>query len=129
MSLIKGVEMIKFPDLIGPIPFPLRLNPHTRFASADSDAFMDEMANFTEKQRTRFFGLNAGLLCGMCYAECGPEALRVCTDFMSFLFNLDDWSDEFDTTGTRGLEEVVMNTLRHPDTYHSDTVPAKITKS
>ncbi|KZT07613.1 terpenoid synthase [Laetiporus sulphureus 93-53] len=122
-------EIITFPDLMKSIPFPIRLNPYTRFVSADSDAFILEYGNFSEKQRAKFIGLNAGLLCGMCYAESGPDELRVCSDFMSFLFNLDDWSDEFDTTGTKGLEEAVMNTLRHPDTFHSDTIAARTAKS
>lgn len=122
-------KVLKFPDLVKSIPFPLRLNPYIRFVSAESDAFIIEYANFSEKQRNRFIGLNAGLLCGMCYAECGPEQLRVCCDFMSFLFNLDDWSDEFDTAGTKGLEEAVMNTLYHPDTYVSDTVAARTARS
>ena len=125
----KGGELIRFPDLVKSIPFPLRLNPYTRFASAESDAFIIEYGKFSEKQLNKFVGLNAGLLCGMCYAECEPEQLRVCTDFMSFLFNLDDWSDEFDTAGTKGLEEAVMNTLWHPDTYHSDSVAARTAKS
>ncbi|KAH9838441.1 isoprenoid synthase domain-containing protein [Rhodofomes roseus] len=125
----KEGEGIKFPDLVKSIPFPLRLNPYTRFVSAESDAFIIEYAKFSEKQLTKFIGLNAGLLCGMCYAECEPEQLRVCSDFMSFLFNLDDWSDEFDTTGTKGLEEAVMNTLNHPDTYHSDSAAARTAKS
>ena len=125
----KGGEIIRFPDLVKSIPFPIRLNPYTRFASAESDAFIIEYGKFSEKQLNKFIGLNAGLLCGMCYAECEPEQLRVCTDFMSFLFNLDDWSDEFDTAGTKGLEEAVMNTLWHPETYHSDAVAARTAKS
>lgn len=122
-------EILTFPDLVKSIPFPIRLNPHTRLASAESDAFIMEYGKFSEKQLKKFVGLNAGLLCGMCYAECEPEQLRVCCDFMSFLFNLDDWSDEFDTTGTKGLEEAVMNTLWHPETYHSDSVAACTAKS
>ncbi|PCH42360.1 terpenoid synthase [Wolfiporia cocos MD-104 SS10] len=128
-SDLKAGDIIKFPDLVKSIPFPIRLNPYTRRVSAESDAFIIEYAHFSEKQLKKFIGLNAGLLCGMCYAECGPEELRVCSDFMSFLFNLDDWSDEFDTTGTEGLEEAVMETLYHPDTYESSSVAARTAKS
>ena len=121
--------MIKFPDLITPIPFTMHINPLTKAVSEESDAWMVDLANFDEEQSRKFAGLNAGLLCGMCYARCGHDELRVCTDFMSFLFNLDDWTDEFDTTGTKGVADCVMNTLYHPHTYHSDAVAAKLTKS
>ncbi|KZT04738.1 terpenoid synthase [Laetiporus sulphureus 93-53] len=122
-------KTIRLPDLMKSIPFPIRLNPYTRFVSADSDASILESSNLKKEQRSKFIGLNSGLLCGMCYSECGFEELRACTDFMSFLFNLDDWSDEFDTEGTKGLEEAVMNTLRYPETFRSDTVAARVTKS
>lgn len=38
----------------------------------------------------------------------------------NYLFNLDDWSDQYDTEGTKGLASCVMNVLYHPDIYDSD---------
>ncbi|KZT04735.1 terpenoid synthase [Laetiporus sulphureus 93-53] len=122
-------KTIQLPDLIKSIPFPIRLNPYTRFVSADSDAFILESSNLTEEERFKFTGLNAGLLCGMAYSECGFEELRACTDFMGFLFNIDDWGEGSDSEGTKGLAEVVMNTLHYPETFRSDTVAARVTKS
>ncbi|KZT04728.1 terpenoid synthase [Laetiporus sulphureus 93-53] len=122
-------KIIRLPDIMDAIPFPIRMNPYTRFLSAASDTFILASTNFTEKQRSRFLGLKAGLLCGMSYVESGPEKLRVCMDFTSFLFCLDDWSDEFNTTQTETLEAVVMNTLRYPEIFYSNTVAARITKS
>ncbi|KAH9902971.1 terpenoid synthase [Cubamyces lactineus] len=123
------VIMLKFPDFVSPVPYPLRCHPQEREVSRQSEEWLLSMANFSEKQRAKFLTLNAGLLSGMCYIDCTFDELRVCTDFMNFLFTLDDWTDEFDTTGTRGLAECVMNTLYHPHTYHSDTAAHRLTKS
>lgn len=124
----KPVEVLKLPDLFPNIPFPLRENPHTKSVSAESDVWMVEHAKFNEKQLRRFNKLDAGLLVGMCYPDCEPFELRVCNDFMSFLFIVDDWTDEFDTTGTHTMADCVMNTLYHPFTYKSDATASKITK-
>ncbi|KAI9057325.1 terpenoid synthase [Trametes sanguinea] len=121
--------VLSFPDFISPIPYPLRCHVQEREVSRESEEWLLSMANFSEKQRAKFLTLNAGLLSGMCYIDCTFDELRVCTDFMNFLFTLDDWTDEFDTAGTRGLAECVMNTLYHPHTYHSDTAAHRLTKS
>ena len=121
--------ILKFPDFISPIPYPLRCHAQEREVSRQSEEWLLSMANFSEKQTKKFLTLNAGLLSGMCYIDCTFDELRVCTDFMNFLFTLDDWTDEFDTTGTRGLAECVMNTLYFPETYKSDTAAHRLTKS
>ncbi|PIL35634.1 terpene synthase [Ganoderma sinense ZZ0214-1] len=121
--------ILNFPDFISPIPYPLRCHPQEREVSRESEEWLLSMANFSEQQRAKFLTLNAGLLSGWCYIDCTFDELRVCTDFMNFLFTLDDWTDEFDTTGTRGLAECVMNTLYFPETYSSDTAAYRLTKS
>lgn len=121
--------VIRFPDVISAIPFAAHINSWTKVVSAESDAWMIGIANYDESSLRKFAGLNAGLLAGMCYAYCGRDELRVCTDFLSFLFNLDDWTDEFDTTGTKGVADCVMNILYHPNTYESDTIVAKLANS
>ncbi|KAH9943692.1 isoprenoid synthase domain-containing protein [Amylocystis lapponica] len=124
----KDVVILKFPDLLSYIPFPLRYSPHVEKVSKESEEWLDSLARFTPKQRARFFQLNAGLLASTCYVDCGFDELRCCADFLNYLFNLDDWSDEFDTTGTAGLAECVMNTLYEPETYKSDAVASVITR-
>ncbi|OBZ72577.1 Alpha-muurolene synthase [Grifola frondosa] len=121
--------ILRFPDFVAPVPYPLRVHRLTKSVSRESEEWLLSMAEFSPKQRSKFLSLNAGLLSGMCYIDCGYEEARVCADFMNFLFTLDDWSDEFDTTGTRGLAECVMNTLYHPSTYLSNAKASKLTKS
>ena len=121
--------VLKFPDFVSPVPYPLRCHQQEYEVSRESEQWLLSMANFDEKQTKKFLSLNAGLLSGMCYIDCTFDELRVCTDFMNFLFTLDDWTDEFDTTGTRGLGECILNTLYHLDTYQSDTAAYRLTKS
>ncbi len=121
--------ILKFPDFISPVPYPLRCHAQEKEVSRESEEWLINLANFSEKQLSKFRGLNGGLLSCMCYIECSFDEARVCADYMNYLFTLDDWTDEFDTTGTRGIAECVMNTLYHPYTYHSDTVAHRLTKS
>jgi len=127
-SLRKESVIIEFPDMLSSMPFELRCNPHTDKAGKESEEWLDSLANFTPKQRARFFQLNAGMLSGACYVDCGFDELRCCADFLNYLFNLDDWSDEFDVTGTAGLAECVMNTLYEPEMYKSNAVASVITR-
>ncbi|THH02194.1 hypothetical protein EW026_g599 [Hermanssonia centrifuga] len=121
------VEYIILPNLTLDVPYSLRCNPYTKEVSAVSDEWLISLASLSPTQEREFRGLHAGLLCGSSYVDCEAEQLRAVTDFTSFLFCLDDWSDEFDTAGTKGLAECVLNTLYHPDTYFADAVVWRVT--
>ncbi len=121
------VEYIILPNLTLDVPYSLRCNPYTKEVSAVSDEWLISLANLSPTQEREFRGLHAGLLCGSSYVDCEAEQLRAVTDFPSFLFCLDDWSDKFDIAGTKGLAECVLNTLYHPDTYFADAVVWRVT--
>ncbi|THH02195.1 hypothetical protein EW026_g598 [Hermanssonia centrifuga] len=124
----KNLEYISIPNLTTEIPYPLRCNPHTKTVSNASNEWFLGIANLSSSQESQFHGLNAGRLCGTCYVDCSSEQLRVVADFLSFFFCLDDWTDEFDTAGTKGLADCVMNALYHPYTHSADTVVFRVTK-
>jgi hypothetical protein len=50
----------------------------------------------------------------MCYPDAGAPQLRVCCDFMNYLFHLDDLSDDMDCRSTRSIADSVLNALYHP---------------
>ncbi|KAH7911694.1 isoprenoid synthase domain-containing protein [Hygrophoropsis aurantiaca] len=129
MSASYHPDQIVLPDLISHCNFPLRMNVCGSSVAAASEAWMIRGAKFTEKRRKKFCGLKAGLLTTMCYPDCGKEELRVVTDFMNYLFNLDDWSDGFDTDGTQRLGDCVMNVLYHPETYSTKAIAGKMARS
>ena len=55
--------------------------------------------------------------------------MRVCCDFGTWLFHLDDISDDMDDRSTEAIAKEVMTTLNNPDTYHPKTYIGKLTES
>ena len=64
----------------------------------------------------------------MCYPYAGFDRLRVCCDFMNYLFHLDDLSDDMTHLGTRSVADDVMNTLYSPNAYESSTRVSTLTR-
>jgi hypothetical protein len=61
----------------------------------------------------------------MCYPDAGCPQLRVCNDFLTYLFHLDNLSDDMDDRSTKTTADVVLNALYHP---HTDRSPARVGK-
>jgi Terpene synthase family 2, C-terminal metal binding len=55
------------------------------------------------------------------------DHLRVCCDFMNYLFHMDDLSDDMDKVGNVGMCNDVMNSLYHPYSYEPVTRLGKMT--
>ena len=54
--------------------------------------------------------------------------LRVCCDFINWLFHLDDLSDDMDDRSAAGIGNEVMTTYHNPDTYDPKTHVGKLTQ-
>jgi len=131
MSLIPlAASPTKFilPDLASHCDFNLRINRHRKQATAESNRWLFCGDNLSRKSRKAIYGLKAGRLTSMCYPEVGFPQLRVCCDFLTFLFHLDDLSDDMDNAGTKAIADVVMNSLHHPYHYYSPTRLNRTTK-
>lgn len=63
-----------------------------------------------------------------CYPSAPLHKLRVCCDFMNWLFHLDDLSDDMDDRNTVTIGHEVMNTYYYPDTYNPKSHVGKLTK-
>ncbi|KAH8117137.1 terpenoid synthase [Phellopilus nigrolimitatus] len=110
------------PDLVGHCQFPLSYNPHGDAVAAASDKWLDNgCPELTPKKRAALYGLRAGELTAFCYTSCDANRLRVISDFMNYLFHLDNVSDGMMTRETDVLSDVVMNALWFPHEYR----PAK----
>ncbi|KAH7912167.1 isoprenoid synthase domain-containing protein [Hygrophoropsis aurantiaca] len=124
-----GPSKIVIPDLVSHCTFDLHLNRNHRLVSVESKRWLFRGDNnLSEKSRKAFHGLKAGKLTAMCYPQAGYPQLRVCSDFMNYLFHLDNLSDDMDRRGTRAVSNVVMNSLYHPYDYYSPTRVNKMTK-
>jgi hypothetical protein len=62
-------------------------------------------------------GLQAGELTAYCYNNCASDRLRVVSDFMHYLFHLDDISDGCLARDSEGLGNCVMNAFEWPEDY------------
>ncbi|KAI0649179.1 terpenoid synthase [Trametes meyenii] len=116
------------PDLVSYCPYSLRSNPHGTIAR-DSEQWLLAEAHFTPDRREAFLRLHAGELTASCYPDADADHLKVGSDFMNFLFTLDDWSDEFDAKDTYGLAECVMRALENPVGYRTKKAAGKLAKS
>ncbi|CDO70012.1 hypothetical protein BN946_scf184354.g14 [Trametes cinnabarina] len=114
------------PDLVGHCHFPLTYHPDGDAVAAQSVKWLDEgCPELSHKARSALYGLQAGELTAYCYPYCPAERLRVVSDFMNFLFHLDNISDGMMRKGTEALSDIVMNALWLPDRYVPTSCPGK----
>ncbi|OAX41468.1 terpene synthase [Rhizopogon vinicolor AM-OR11-026] len=117
------------PGLFSDCHYPLRLNPHCYPVSRASEQWLLNGASLAEPKITKFMGLHAGELTAACYPDADAFHLRVCSDFMNWLFNMDDWLDEFDVDGTWGMRDCCISAFRDPINFQTEKLAAKMCKS
>lgn len=106
------------PDLVGHCTFPLTYNPHGDAVDPESAKWLDKgCPELSPKARKALYGLKAGELTAFCYTSCDAHRLRVISDFMNYLFHLDNISDGMMTREADVLADIVMNALWFPDEY------------
>ena len=106
------------PDLVKDCHFPLSNNPHGEAIAVASDQWIDKHCpELSTKARAALYGLHAGELTAFCYTSCNAHRLRVVSDFLNYLFHLDNISDGMMTRDADALSDVVMNALWFPLNY------------
>ena len=119
---------IIIPDLVSHCDYPLRCNRHRKQATKECKQWLFRGGNLSERKRNAFHGLKAGLLTSMCYPNAAYPQLRVCCDFMNWLFHLDNISDDMNDRGTSNTGIDIMNTLWCPETHNPASRVAKMTR-
>ncbi|KAF6745443.1 isoprenoid synthase domain-containing protein [Ephemerocybe angulata] len=119
---------IVLPDLVSHCNFPLRHNRHRKQITSETKRWLFKGDNLIGRARDKFHGLKAGLLTSMCYPDAAYPQLRLCNDFLTYLFHLDNLSDDMDNRGTRSVANVVLNSLYHPRSYQSPERIGKMTR-
>lgn len=117
------------PDLVSHCTYPLRINPNCDAVAHESEKWLLEAANHDARKRAKFMGLKAGQLTASCYPDADPFHLRVCDDFMNYLFNLDDWLDEFDVEDTYGMADCCIGAMLDPINFQTNKRAGTMTKS
>ena len=114
------------PDLVSHCHFPLTYHPDGDEVAAQSDRWLDlGCPELSPKKRKALYGLKAGELTAYCYPTCDKEHLRVVSDFMNYLFHLDNISDGMMKSDTDVLADVVMNALWYPENYRPTNASGK----
>ncbi|KIY47372.1 terpenoid synthase [Fistulina hepatica ATCC 64428] len=128
VSVAASIKII-LPDLVSHCKFDIRISRFRKLITSETKRWLFYGDNrLTGKRRDAFHGLNAGLLTAMCYPDAGYSQLRVCNDFLTYLFHLDNLSDDMDNNSTTTTADVVLNTLYHPHTYHTPARVGKLAK-
>lgn len=117
------------PDLVSHCTYPLSVNDNCYLVARSSEKWLLKGANHKPRRAAKFMGLKAGELTAACYPEADEFSLRVCVDFMNWLFNMDDWLDEFDVGGTVGMRECVMGAMKDPFNFKTDKAAGKLAQS
>ena len=123
----RPTELI-FPDFISACPFGLRLNPHCKRASTNSKRWLLQGCHLSKKKRAAFHGLKGGLLTAMCYPLARYEQMRVCCDFINYLFHLDNICDEMDDHRTFSTASEVIGALRDPRGFRPSSAVGRLTQ-
>jgi hypothetical protein len=130
-SSVKASPPTRFilPDLVSHCSYPLLLNQHCEPVARASEKWLLAGANHDARKSTKFMGLKAGELTAACYPDADEPSLRVCVDFMNWLFNMDDWLDEFDVDGTVGMRECILGAMRDPNGWQTNKAAGKLAQS
>ena len=115
---VRELPFFVLPDLVNHCPFSLTYHDDGDAIAADSlEWIISHSPHFTQKQVAATRGLQAGELTAYCYNNCASDRLRVVSDFMYYLFHLDDISDGHLARDAEGLGNCVMNAFEWPDDY------------
>jgi len=123
-----SVKKIVLPDLVSHCTFKLRTSRHWKQVTVETKKWLFKDNNLLGQKRSAYHGLKSGLLTSMCYPDAGYTQLRAVNDFMTYLFHLDNLSDDMDNRGTCSTADEVLNSLYHPHTWRSSARVGKMTR-
>ncbi|KJA23141.1 hypothetical protein HYPSUDRAFT_138166 [Hypholoma sublateritium FD-334 SS-4] len=119
---------ILLPDLVSHCTFKLRHSRHRKQITTETKKWLFKDGNLLGKSRQMYHGLKCGLLTSMTYPDAGYTQLRVVNDYLTYLFHLDNLSDDMDNRGTVSTADEVLNSLYHPRTWNSSARVGKMTR-
>jgi len=150
VNATSGPRMFVLPDLVSHCPYELRVNEELPRAAWESKAWMINGSNISRSENGLNFlhglkggGLSANLsstyarwsylvlpseLACACYPSAPLHKVRVCCDYITWLFLLDDLSDDMDDKSTVTIGSEIMDTYRQPNTYDPRTHVGKLAK-
>ncbi|KAF5343425.1 hypothetical protein D9758_011853 [Tetrapyrgos nigripes] len=116
-----------FPDLVSHCNFPINHSRHRKQVTVETKRWIIKGDNLSARKQEKLHGLKAGTLAALCYPDAAYPQLRVCNDFLTYLFHLDDLIDDMEDRSATAQADVVNNVLYHPN-QHPSTRVGKMTK-
>ncbi|KAF8622004.1 hypothetical protein AX15_007358 [Amanita polypyramis BW_CC] len=117
------------PDFASHCTYPLRINPHYKEVASASEQWLLEGGDLSPEGRHTLEGLKGGELVAMCYPDTDAYRLRVCNDYINYLFNLDDWLEEIDLKENNSAENCCIAAMLDPIGFQTDKKAGLLTKS
>ncbi|KAJ7193850.1 terpenoid synthase [Mycena pura] len=106
------------PDLLSYCTYPDIYHADGDAVAQESVDWLDSSCpDLSSKQRKALHGLQAGRLASYAYHAASTERLRIISDYVTYLFHLDNISDGMMTRETEVLSDSVMNALWFSDRY------------
>lgn len=122
------MKKIVLPDLVSHCTFKLRISRHWKQVTTETKKWLFKDNNLLGQKRNTYHGLKCGVLTSMCYPDAGYPQLRAVNDFLTYLFHIDNLSDDMDNRGTCSTADEVLNSLYHPNTWRSSARVGKMTR-
>ena len=117
------------PDLVAYCTYPLRTNPNGEEQARASEEWLIDGSDLSPRKRKALTKLKSGDLTAACFPDAEPSRLRVCCDYINFLFTLDDWLEELDVQGNNSIENWCVAAMRDPVNFQTDKKAALLMKS
>ncbi|KAF9256050.1 terpenoid synthase [Marasmius fiardii PR-910] len=116
-SLQSGTTKFQLPDLISQCPFDLHVSRHRKQVTTETRKWLSKNNENIEKVLHKYDEMKCGWLTAMTYPGAAYPQLRVCNDFLAWIFHYDNLSDDMDAKGATTMADTVMNALYHPGRY------------
>ncbi|KIK52964.1 hypothetical protein GYMLUDRAFT_179557 [Collybiopsis luxurians FD-317 M1] len=106
----------QFPDFFSYCSYALRFNQYEKAVSAETRQWVHRYSEgvIPPSEFQNFDAQKYVWLASTCYPDAGYPQFRVCADFLTYLFHVDDLTDKMDNNGTRGTAEQIMDAFRDP---------------
>ncbi|KDQ61287.1 hypothetical protein JAAARDRAFT_191378 [Jaapia argillacea MUCL 33604] len=116
----------RIPDFISYSGMKVKVNRHYKRAAADSERWIVDNANIGGSKLRHLRGSKGGLLAAMCYPSCDYTGLRLASDFMCYLFHLDDMTDGLSENG-QSVHEEIVGAVHQPSSAKASKKACKLT--
>ncbi|KAG2114146.1 isoprenoid synthase domain-containing protein [Suillus discolor] len=116
------------PDLINDCHYPVRQNPHYDAAYHASVQWLMDVAQLVEPEIRGYIDMDANGLGVVCYPDADAFHLQVCSDFLNWIFVIDDWM-ESGVVDARKVHETCISVFRDPINFDTERVDGKMCKS